>query len=458
MERLLNFDSDNLTDSLILEWGDELKKNKIQLANTYFLFSKARSISTEKLTKILVDLQAAHQAKGEFMPHHYILILDRNLENSWELMETGLDDIVVFSELSEFIQYCRSLKEKNDTIDELLQTKLIKDNLVGESEIWKSFLREIINSSLFSNGSIYLNGETGTGKELLARLIHTVDNMRCENELIILDCTTIVPELAGSELFGHEKGSYTNAHQSREGAFAMADKGSLFMDEIGELPLRLQAEFLRVLQEKKYKKVGGNTWKSTDFRVISATNRNLEELMQTGKFRPDLYYRISDYCFHVPSLSQRRSDIPLLAKHFLAEALSSHKKSKLPEFDCSVMDFLVNRDYPGNVRELKQLVHRIACNHHRKDRITPGDVSPLDRPIKIVKQKRHEDQSLYQFFIMSLNQGYTLQDLKKTTMAEAINAALELNGNNKRKAAEALGITPRAIQKFLQLAKSNLLN
>lgn len=458
MAGMLDLDSDNLSKNKIMDWGEELKKNKIQLTNTYFLFSQAQNISPEKLKKQLDDLQFSHRRKKEFSPLHFILVLDGYKETTWELMETGLDDIVVFSESGEFIQYCRSLKERNDTIDELLQTNLIKNNLVGESEVWKSFLREVLISSIYSNGSIYLNGETGTGKELIARLIHTVDSKRCEKELIILDCTTIVPELAGSELFGHEKGSYTNAHQSREGAFALADKGSLFMDEIGELPLRLQAEFLRVLQEKKYKKVGGNNYKSTDFRLISATNRNLNEFMQTGKFRPDLFYRISDYCFQVPSLSQRRSDIPLLAKHFLAEALNSSKPGELPEFDCSVMEFLVNREYSGNVRELRQLVYRIACNHHKKGRITPGDVSPIDRPMKNSNKKHNEDQSLYHYFKLTLTQGYKLHDLKKTTMAEAINAALALNGNNKQKAAEALGITPRAIQKFLQLAKSNSLN
>lgn len=455
--RLLNFSSETAFNEQIVHWEEELRKYGIHLTNTYFIFGRCAEISLEGLIDFLKKLKETHRSNGHFVAEHYILILDDYKENVWELMHTGLDDIIVFADVNEFIHYCQAIKERNESIDNLLQSNLVKKNLVGESEVWKGFLREVINASLHSNGSIFFNGETGTGKELLARLVHTVDKKRSKNELIILDCTTIVPELVGSELFGHEKGSFTNAMQNREGAFALADKGSLFMDEIGDLPLRLQAEFLRVIQEKKYKKVGGNLWKKTDFRLISATNRNLQEMMGDGKFRSDLFFRISDYCFQVPSLASRQLDIPILAKHFLQEAFEGHS-GKLPVFDSAVMEFLVNRHYLGNVRELKQLVQRIANNHHNHSTITPGDIPVLDRPTKLTKKNYIDSQSLYHYFKSSLNSGNKLQDIKKTTMAEAIHAALDLNENNKQKAAETLGITIRAIQKFLQLSKNNQLD
>lgn len=456
-DRLLNFSEERVLDEQIFQWEKALRKHGIHLTNTYFIFGLCADISSTPLKDFLQKIKETHRSQGQYRVEHYILILDNYKENVWELMNTGLDDVIVFTDVADFIQYCQAIEERNEAIDNLLQSNLVKNNLVGESDIWKGFLREVISAALYSNGSIYFNGETGTGKELLARLVHTVDKKRSKNELIILDCTTIVPELAGSELFGHEKGSFTNAMQNREGAFALADKGSLFMDEIGDLPLRLQAEFLRVIQEKKYKKVGGNLWKKTDFRLISATNRNLHEMMEEGKFRSDLYFRISDYCFQVPSLAARQLDIPVLARHFLADALEGHP-GKLPVFDSAVMEFLVNRNYLGNIRELKQLVQRIANNHHNHGTITPGDIPVLDRPTKSPKKNYIDNQSLYHYFKSSLNSGNKLQDIKKTTMAEAIHAALDLNENNKQKAAETLGITIRAIQKFLQLSKNNQLD
>src|SRR5262249_53288499 len=160
-------------------------------------------------------------------------------------------------------------------VREVLDSPLVRQNLVGESTAWKRFLSDVIEATLFSQASILLIGESGTGKELISRLIHTLDRRPDKKKLIIVDCTTIAPELSGSELFGHERGSYTKAIQSREGAVALANGGTLFLDEVGELPLNLQAELLRVLQEGTYKKVGSNSWQRSNFRLICATNKDL---------------------------------------------------------------------------------------------------------------------------------------------------------------------------------------
>ncbi|HEX6428398.1 MAG TPA: sigma-54 factor interaction domain-containing protein, partial [Niastella sp.] len=205
-----------------------------------------------------------------------ILALRNSKENfdCWHLLETGIDDVIEWSEEDEIISYLESKYVRTNTIKETLESPLVKENLAGISVVWKKFLCEIIEATLFSQASILLIGESGTGKELISRLIHTIDQRAGKKKLTIVDCTTIVPELSGSELFGHERGSYTSAIQSREGAFALANGGTLFLDEVGELPLNLQAELLRVIQEGTYKKVGSNTWQQTNFRLICATNRN----------------------------------------------------------------------------------------------------------------------------------------------------------------------------------------
>ena len=169
-------------------------------------------------------------------------------------------------------------------IDKIIRSPRVAQNLIGRSAVWIKALRQIINMARIPNASILITGESGTGKEFIARLIHTLDAKRGENNLVVLDCAAIVPELSGSEFFGHERGAFTGAVTQREGAFALANSGTLFLDEVGELPIALQAELLRVIQEHTYKPVGGNTWKKTDFRLVCATNQNLLEQEERRKF------------------------------------------------------------------------------------------------------------------------------------------------------------------------------
>ncbi len=178
------------------------------------------------------------------------------------------------------------------TIDELIASPEIRDTLVGEGCAWVSMLRDVVEFARFTDASLLITGESGTGKELVARLIHALDPLR-RKRLVLLDCSTVVPELSGSEFFGHERGAFTTAVAEREGAFALADGGTLFLDEVGELPLRLQAELLRVVQERTYKRIGSNTWKETNFRLICATNRDLREEKARGAFRADFYHRLA---------------------------------------------------------------------------------------------------------------------------------------------------------------------
>jgi transcriptional regulator with GAF, ATPase, and Fis domain len=193
---------------------------------------------------------------------------------------------------------------------------------------------------------------------------------------VILDCTTIVPELSGSEFFGHERGAFTGAFTSRDGAFALANGGSLFLDEVGELPMGLQSQLLRVVQEHTYKRVGGNVWQHTDFRLICATNRDLLQCVTRGEFRADLYYRIADWVINMPPLRERREDILPLARHFLQKL---RHENELPILDAPVRDYLLRRDYPGNVRDLRQLVARITFRHVGPGPVTVGDIPEEER-------------------------------------------------------------------------------
>lgn len=371
-----------------------------------------------------------------------------NRQECWQLLDLGIQHIIEWEDEDELIDFAERLYQRHKTIQDILESDLVKKNLVGQSSRWNRFLFDIIEATLFSQASLLLVGESGTGKELISRLIHTLDTREPKKKLIIVDCTTIVPELSGSELFGHERGSYTNALQSREGAFALANNGTLFLDEVGELPLPLQAELLRVLQEGTYKKVGSNTWQKTDFRLICATNKDLRKAVTKGRFRQDLYYRIADCEYAVPSLEERKEDVPLLVNCFLAQLFPGNK---LPEVDKLVMNYLVQRVYPGNIRELRQLVQRIALRHVQYKKISIGDIPINDRPHLCERSSTngHPD-NMTTLIRNALLTGENWWNLKTRISETAIQVALDLEGNNKQKAAERLSVDVRTVQQYVK--------
>jgi transcriptional regulator with GAF, ATPase, and Fis domain len=250
---------------------------------------------------------------------------------------------------------------------------------------------------------------------------------------VVLDCTTVVPTLSGSEFFGHEKGAFTGAVAARDGAFAMADQGTLFLDEVSELPLPLQAELLRVIQEGMFKRVGSNTWRRTTFRLVSATNRDLVQEESFGKFRRDLYYRMAGWSFRLPSLCERRSDIPLLARHFLNVDLES-----------SVEEHLMRREYPGNVRDLRQLMARIAARHVGSGPISVGDLPPDDRPTEAMELA--DDVDFEPVVRQALGRGLTLKEITQRAGDTAVRVAVDDELSNLPRAAARLGVTNRALQ------------
>ncbi len=361
---------------------------------------------------------------------------------AWVLLQHGAADAFAWEHSDNPAQEIAARFERWEIVDQLVHSPLVCNNLVGHSSAWIRALRQVVDVARFTGDSMLITGESGTGKELVARLIHTLNPKPDRRDLVVLDCTTIVPELSGSEFFGHERGAFTGAVSARDGAFALADGGTLFLDEVGELPLTLQAELLRVVQERTYKRIGSNTWRKTNFRLICATNRDLRQEEAQGRFRRDLYYRIANWTCHLPPLSERTEDILPLVRHYLRKLRSDDP----PELDEPVRDYLLARDYPGNVRDLKQLVTRIAHRHVGPGPVTAGDIPEEERPGKGVVLSDWRDRGLEQAVHRALASGVGLKEIGRAAEEVAERLALEDAEGNLQRAAQALGVTDRALQ------------
>jgi len=359
----------------------------------------------------------------------------------WELLDAGASDVITWDgSTSSAIQMAARL-ERWESVDRLLDAPVVRTHLLGHARAWRTLLRQVVEIAYFSDSSVLLLGESGTGKELLARLIHALDRRQRKSDLVVLDCTTVVPELAGSEFFGHERGSFTGATMPRTGAFALADGGTLFLDEIGDLPLTLQAQLLRAVQERTYKPVGSNVWRSTRFRLVCATHRRLGEDVAAGAFRADLYYRLGAVVCHVPPLRERPEDILLLFRHFVGEQLGLDQS---PEIEEPVRRLLLRRPYPGNVRELQQLARRTACRHVGNGPISIGDVPDDERPM--ASERAPDNISLEAAIREELARGAGLKAISRAAAEAAIRVALGEADGNLRLAARRLGVTDRALQ------------
>lgn len=374
-------------------------------------------------------------------------------EQIWCLMKCGAADVLshdgsttVFEQISARIKRWRK-------IDETVNSPCVANNLIGTSSAWIKALRQLIEVATFSDLSILITGESGTGKELAAQMIHSVDPKRRRNKFVVLDCTTIVPELSGSEFFGHVRGSFTGAVVQRDGAFSLANGGTLFLDEVGELPLLLQAELLRVVQEQKYKSIGSNVWRKTDFRLICATNKDLLEQERQGNFRTDFYHRIAAWTSHLPPLRERVEDILPLARHFLERFF---RGSEAPAVDSVVAEYLTRRDYPGNVRELYNLIRRIAFLHVGDGPIMSGDLPETDRPQGKMPPSVWRDETFEQNIRRAICSGISLDEIRKAAEDTAEVVALqeaglsdERNGRIAR-AAKILNINRRTLEMHIK--------
>jgi transcriptional regulator with GAF, ATPase, and Fis domain len=247
------------------------------------------------------------------------------------------------------------LEAQNTYLREEIQSVHNFEEVIGSSSSLKKVLRNAERVAP-TDSTVLVTGETGTGKELIARAIHNL-SPRKSKPLVKVNCAAIPAGLIESELFGHEKGAFTGALTKKIGRFELADKGTIFLDEIGELPLDLQAKLLRVLQEGEFERVGGTQTFRVNVRVIAATNRDLEHLSRTGQYRPDLYYRLNVFPIHLPSLREREGDIPLLAQYFVRKCATNLGK-KIDRISESMMVALRQYAWPGNIRELEHVIER----------------------------------------------------------------------------------------------------
>lgn len=264
----------------------------------------------------------------------------------------------------------RALKIENVQLKENIDEIIKPDNLIGESfQIKKIY--ELVHSVSSTDTTVMIRGESGTGKELVAKAIH-INSRRKYSPIITVNCGALAESLLESELFGHEKGAFTGAQFRRKGKFEMADGGTIFLDEIGSISLMMQVELLRVIETKQFNRVGGNELIKSNFRVITATNESLEDLVKAGKFREDLYYRLNVFNILIPPLRERRDDIPLLVNFFIKK-FSCAMNKKIKNISKEAMDFLMNYQWPGNVRELENAIER-AMVVGKSDSITVDDL------------------------------------------------------------------------------------
>ena len=328
--------------------------------------------------------------------------------------------------------------EEKENLKNQLKGRYKIENIIGQSDRMQEVF-EAVHRVAPSKANVLLRGESGTGKELAAKAIHYM-SLRAKGPFIKFNCASIPEGLLESELFGHEKGAFTGAMAMRKGRFELADKGTIFLDEIGDLPLSLQPKILRVLQEKEFERVGGEKTIKVDIRLIVATSRNLEELVSKGKFREDLYYRLNVVPVFLPSLREKKEDIALLAEYFLKKYNKENNKSATIKSD--VLDVFMNYDWPGNVRELENIIERLVVMSAGKI------ITKSDLPLTIKDQSIKSKYGIQSKDALPL----TIEEIEKARISDA----LKNNNWNQSKAAKALGITPRQIG--YKIKKYNLRN
>jgi len=341
-----------------------------------------------------------------------------------DAMKKGAYDYIIKPfDVEELKLLVKRIEEKQGLLYEnaLLQEKARREGLLvgGRSPAMRKVL-ELIDKVAPTDATVLVLGESGTGKELVARRIHHLSPRR-DRPLVAVHCATFPENLLESELFGYERGAFTGATRRKVGHFEYADGGTIFLDEVGELPTSVQAKLLRFLQERQFTRIGGVEPVRVDVRVIAATNRDLEREVMEGRFREDLFYRLNVFPIELPPLRERREDIPLLVEHFLRQ------RNRPPDVvSPEAMEALLTYDWPGNVRELENVIER-ALILAGEERITP-DLLPFGRPKAGAKVELPDE-------------GVNLEEVER----ELIIQALEKTGWNKAKAAKLLGISRRRL-------------
>ncbi|RJP58920.1 MAG: sigma-54-dependent Fis family transcriptional regulator [Deltaproteobacteria bacterium] len=373
-------------------------------------------------------------------PHIYVVIVTAYGEipqvvqamrlGAYDFIQKPFDINLLELSLKKILQ-THALMEENVSLRREVEERYDFHQIVGKNHRMKR-VYELITLAAGSDTTTLIRGETGTGKELVAKAIH-YHSPRKKKPLITVNCVAIPETLLESELFGHEKGAFTGAHNRKIGSFELADQGTLFLDEIGDCPLPLQGKLLRFLQEKEIRRVGGNRIINIDARVISATNQNLEEWVKQGKFREDLYYRINVLSIHLPPLRERLDDIPFLASHFLkkyGDLFGKGVKDVSPE----ALNSLFQYHWPGNIRELENVIEKSVVTEkgatiQRFDLSSISEASPFSRQTNLP---------------LPLDTGMPFREMKEGLIhaweSEYLKASLSKNRGNITQAARQSGL------------------
>jgi two-component system response regulator PilR (NtrC family) len=333
----------------------------------------------------------------------------------------------------------KALEKENILLKRLVETKFSFDQIIGQSPKMIA-IYELMEKVAPTKTNILITGDSGTGKELVAKAIH-FNSPRRDKAFVTLNCGAIPENLLESELFGHMKGAFTGAMYNKRGLFEVADGGSIFLDEIGELPLSMQVKLLRIIQDKEFTRVGGTEPIKVDVRIISASNKDLEEAVREKKFREDLYYRLNVIQIKLPLLRERKEDIPLLAEHFFRKYVQELDK-EVREISPDAVKLLVNYDYPGNVRELQNIIER-AIALETNNTLTAENLESYMNEQQGVKSI---DDTLFDIPAEGIDLEKVVEDLERNLLLKALQRARGV----KKKAAELLNINFRSIRYRLE--------
>jgi len=426
-----------------------LKKRGFSVSYTDSAVTGIEIVKTEAVDIVISDYKMPEKTGYEVLcevkkinPEISFIILTAygTVENAVKAMQAGAYDYlckpVDLDELDLLIARIienKNLKSENKYLREQISNK--QKHLTMRSSSHK--MEEAINIAARvaeSKATVLITGENGTGKEVMAKAIHYL-SPRNNKSFVAVNVPAMSDNLIESELFGYEKGAFTGADKQKKGRFEIADQGTIFLDEIGDVPLSIQVKLLRVLQEQEFERIGGTETIKTDVRIIAATNQNLEQKVKAGSFREDLFYRLNVVSIHIPPLRERREDIPLLIDEFIKKYCDENCKGRL-ELSKEALDALIKYNYPGNVRELENIIERavVLCRGSM--------LSSNDLPVT-VRTKPQEDDN--QQVDLTLNEQ--VERLEKKLIYDALNNA----EGNQSKAAALLGLTERNLRYKLKI-------
>lgn len=400
--------------------------------------------TSQQMEMVITDIQMPELSGLELMrrisvmsPDVVVLMITAygSIETAVEAMKLGAYDYItkpfnreeLLLTVSKGLQYTALVRE-NRSLKQFIESRFSLDNMIGSSSAMRR-VYALVEKVARTDLAVLITGESGTGKELIAKAIHQ-NSVRRDGPFVVINCGAIPEGLLESELFGHRKGSFTGAYTDARGKLEAADKGTVLLDEIGDLPLTLQVKLLRVLEDGEFTRVGETTTRRVDVRFLAASNRDLSKMVADGSFREDLFFRLKVVPVHLPPLRERREDIPLLADYFLKEVAQRYQRPGL-QFEKDVFRYFQTYSWPGNVRELKHTVERLAV-------IAEGDaVSTNDLPENLIATTGHAANVLIQL----PDDGIDLEEVER----EILRQALDKHDWNQTRAAQYLNITRSAL-------------